>query len=348
VRTELGKIGSALQGVKSEQTRLQRETGRLVRLFAIAGLTLCALVVVLYGLLRGDWLNGLLAGIALAMSLLPEEFPVVLTVFLALGAWRIAQHHVLTRRMPAIETLGAATVLCVDKTGTLTENRMSVHQLFAKGTSYAVRESAQQTLPDEFHELVELAVLASQQDPFDPMEQALRGLGERFLSGTEHMPRNWTLLREYPLTPRLLAISHVWTSSQSEDAYVIAAKGSPEAIVDLCHLDESGKAAVFDQVGRMAGEGRTCIRGCQRALPADRLAAGRAARLLLRVCGTGRSGRPGASDRSRSHSGMLHCGHPRRHDHWRLSSHGPTDRAPDWPAPCRCLHYRARAGRDGR
>ena len=255
IHTELGKIGRALQGVKSEQTRLQRETGRLVRLFAIAGLTLCALVVVLYGLLRGDWLNGLLAGIALAMSLLPEEFPVVLTVFLALGAWRIAQRHVLTRRMPAIETLGAATVLCVDKTGTLTENRMSVRQLFAKGTSYEVWEGAQQTLPDEFHELVELAVLASQQDPFDPMEQALRGLGERFLSGTEHMPRNWTLLREYPLTPRLLAISHVWTSSQSEDAYVIAAKGSPEAIVDLCHLDESGKAAVFDQVGRMAGEG---------------------------------------------------------------------------------------------
>jgi P-type Ca2+ transporter type 2C len=256
VHTELGKIGAALQKVKSEQTRLQRETGRLVRLFAIAGLTLCALVVVLYGLFRGNWLNGLLAGIALAMSLLPEEFPVVLTVFLALGAWRIAQRHVLTRRMPAIETLGAATVLCVDKTGTLTENRMSVRQLFAQGTSFEVQEGNElPPLPEAFHELLELAVLASQQDPFDPMEQALRGLGERFLSGTEHLPRNWTLLREYPLSPRLLAISHVWMPSRSGDAYVIAAKGSPEAIVDLCHLDESGKAAVFEQVGRMADAG---------------------------------------------------------------------------------------------
>ncbi len=253
--TELGKIGAALQTVKPEQTRLQRETGRLVRLFAIAGLTLCTLVVVIYGLFRGDWLNGLLAGIALAMSLLPEEFPVVLTVFLALGAWRIAQRHVLTRRMPAIETLGAATVLCVDKTGTLTENRMSVRSLFTKGSSYEVQANVQQPLPEVVHELVELSVLASQQDPFDPMEQALRELGERYLSGTEHLPADWTLLREYPLSPQLLAISHVWKPSGSEAAYVIAAKGAPEAIADLCHLDEEGKEAVFAQVSHMASEG---------------------------------------------------------------------------------------------
>ena len=255
VHTELGKIGAALQRVKPEQTQLQRETGRLVRLFAISGIALCALVVVLYGLFRGGWLNGLLAGIALAMSLLPEEFPVVLTVFLALGAWRIAQRRVLTRRMPAIETLGSATVLCVDKTGTLTENRMSVRQLFAQGTSCELQAGAQQPLPEAFHELVELAVLASQQDPFDPMEQALRGLGERSLAGTEHLPAEWTLLREYPLSPKLLAISHVWKPSRPEAAYVIAAKGSPEAIADLCHLDEAGTAAVFEQVGRMASEG---------------------------------------------------------------------------------------------
>jgi Ca2+-transporting ATPase len=216
--TELGKIGKALQTVKLEPTRLQRETGRLVRLLAMAGLTLCALVVVLYGLLRGDWLNGLLAGIALAMSLLPEEFPVVLTIFLALGAWRIAQRHVLTRRMPAIETLGSATVLGVDKTGTLTENRMSVRSLFTKGISYDVQTEAQPPLPDEFHDLVELSVLASQQDPFDPMEQALRELGLRSLAGTEHLPGNWTLLREYPLSPHLLAISHVWKPSRPEAA----------------------------------------------------------------------------------------------------------------------------------
>lgn len=189
------------------------------------------------------------------MSLLPEEFPVVLTIFLALGAWRIAQRHVLTRRMPAIETLGAATVLCVDKTGTLTENRMSVRSLYTEGTSYDLQADTQQPLPEAFHELVELSVLASQQDPFDPMEQALRGLGERSLSGTEHLPEDWTLIREYPLSPQLLAISHVWKPSQPEAAYVIAAKGAPEAIADLCHLDALTKEAVFEQVSRMASEG---------------------------------------------------------------------------------------------
>ena len=102
---------------------------------------------------------------------------------------------------------------------------------------------------------MELSVLASQQDPFDPMEQALRGLGERYLAGTEHLPATWTLLREYPLSPQLLAISHVWKPSQPEATYVIAAKGAPEAIADLCHLDEGGKAAVFEQVSYMASEG---------------------------------------------------------------------------------------------
>jgi Ca2+-transporting ATPase len=167
----------------------------------------------------------------------------------------IAQRHVLTRRMPAIETLGSATVLCVDKTGTLIENRMSVRSLFTKGISYDVQAEAQPPLPEEFHELVELSVLASQQDPFDPMEQALRELGLRSLAGTEHLPGNWTLLREYPLSPHLLAISHVWKPSRPEAAYVIAAKGAPEAIVDLCHLDEAHKEEVATQVSRMASEG---------------------------------------------------------------------------------------------
>ena len=127
--TEMGRIGSALQTLGTERTRLQHETDRVVRLLAVVALALCAVVIVGYGLARGSLVDGLLAGIALAMSLIPEEFPVVLTVFLALGAWRIARSHVLTRRIPAIEALGAATVLCVDKTGTLTQNRMSVARL---------------------------------------------------------------------------------------------------------------------------------------------------------------------------------------------------------------------------
>lgn len=254
-QTELGKIGKALQTIEPEETSLQRETGRLVRILAIEGLALCILAVLFYGLLRGHWLDGLLAGITLAMSLLPEEFPVVLTIFLALGAWRIAQRRVLTRRMPAIETLGSATVLCVDKTGTLTLNRMSVTCLFAHGVFYDLGEHEEQPLPETFHEVAEFSMLASQQDPFDPMEKALRQLGERILAHTEHIHRDWTLTREYPLSPALLALSHVWKSPDDEEAYIIAAKGAPEAILDLCHLDEQERATLMHAVSRMANDG---------------------------------------------------------------------------------------------
>jgi Ca2+-transporting ATPase len=265
LNTELGKIGKALQTVESEETSLHRETGRLVRILAIMGLAFCLTVVILYGLTRGNWLNGLLAGITLAMSLLPEEFPVVLTIFLALGAWRIAQNEVLTRRMPAVETLGSATVLCVDKTGTLTLNRMSVSRLFASDSVFSIptnhttgQQNNDHVLPEAFHELVEYSILASQQDPFDPMEKAMRQLGELYLAQTEHIHRDWTLVREYPLSPVLLAISHVWISPDSE-TYVIAAKGAPEAIMDLCHLDEAQREELSRQIVSMADDGLRVI-----------------------------------------------------------------------------------------
>ena len=143
LRTEVGKIGKSLQMVETEKTPLQTETGRLVRYMALFGLAMCMVVITVYGLTRDDWLNGVLAGITLAMAMLPEELPVVLTIFLALGAWRISQKRVLTRRIPAVETLGAATVLCVDKTGTLTLNQMSVSQLYAGGQSLDVSRPPQ-------------------------------------------------------------------------------------------------------------------------------------------------------------------------------------------------------------
>jgi Ca2+-transporting ATPase len=153
IRTEIGKIGKALQILQPEDTNLQQQTGKIVRNFAMIGLAMCALVVIVFGLTRGDWLHGFLAGITLAMATLPEEFPVVLTIFLALGAWRISQHHVLTRRVPAVEMLGAATVLCTDKTGTLTQNRMTVTHLMV-GNDLMSIDVQQRSLPESFHEFV--------------------------------------------------------------------------------------------------------------------------------------------------------------------------------------------------
>ena len=252
--TEIGKIGKTLQELEAEQTPLQKETGDLVRKLGVLGIALCALVVVVYGLTRANWFDGFLAGITLAMAILPNEFPVVLTIFLALGAWRISKKHVLTRRMPAVETLGSATVLCVDKTGTLTMNHMSVAMLFTSGEYYDVRARAGEELPENLHELAEFAILASHRDPFDPMEKALRELGNYYLSGTEHLHDDWVLVREYPLSNELLALSLVWKSRDGDD-YVIAAKGAPEAIFDLCHFGEAQLDQLSIDVTTLANEG---------------------------------------------------------------------------------------------
>ena len=252
--SEMGKIGKALQTVEIEGTRLQQEVGQLVRRVAIFALSLCVVVVVLYGFTRGNWLQGFLAGITLAMAMLPEEFPVVLTIFLALGAWRLSKMKVLARRVPVIETLGSATVLCVDKTGTLTVNRMSIRKLAVGGTVYDLDEQAAQKLPEEFHAIVEFGILASQRDPFDPMEKAFHDLGKQHLANTEHLHADWTMERGYPLSPSLLAMSHVWKSPTGHD-YVVAAKGAPEAIADLCHLDAERTKTITAQVATMAKEG---------------------------------------------------------------------------------------------
>ena len=250
--TEIGRIGASLQRIGQEKSPLQRQIDRLVRRLGVVGVGVCVLIAVLYGRSRGNFVEGLLAGLAAAMSLLPEEFPVVFTVFLALGAWRISRRRVLTRRMPAIEALGETTVLCVDKTGTLTLNRMTVARLAAGDDELDAAGAAE--LPERFHELVEFAVLACQATPFDPTEVAIREFGLRSLARTEHLHADWELLREYPLSPELLAVTHAWRALERED-HVIAAKGAPEAIADLCHLEPVAWEHLRERVERLAGDG---------------------------------------------------------------------------------------------
>lgn len=257
-RTELGKIGKALEQAKAEPTMLQTETRRIVRLLAITGLGACCVVVVAFALTRGGsadaWKQGLLAGIAMAMAILPEEFPVVLTIFLALGAWRLSRSRVLTRRMPAVEMLGAATVLCVDKTGTLTQNQMTLRTLAIGGSSTDLAGLAGE-LPEELHGLLEHAILASKSDPFDPMERALHQAGDRLIKNTEHLHPSWSLEREYPLTPGLLAVSHAWRSGSDDDVVVVSTKGAPEAIAELCHLDPEQRESLAREVLSLASGG---------------------------------------------------------------------------------------------
>ena len=253
LRTEIGKIGTVLQKVERDETRLKQEIDHIVRNSALVGLSLCALVIVVYGFTRFDWIDGFLAGITLAMAILPEEFPVVLTIFLALGAWRMSKRKVLTRQMHAIENLGGATVLCVDKTGTLTQNKMAVHKLFANGKECKVASSIKMP-PDFCHELIEFSVLACKEDPFDPMEKAVRSFTEGEFAKTEHVHDDWQLQQEYPLSKGLLAMSNVWVSPSGED-YIIASKGAPEAIADLCHFDAKETMELTIHIQAMAREG---------------------------------------------------------------------------------------------
>ncbi len=253
-RSALGRIGKSLGDIRSEDTPIQMEMRRVVQWVAGVGLALACALAIAWWLLRGDWLHGLLAGLTFAMAILPEELPVVLTLFLGLGAWRLARKQVLARNIPAIELLGATTVLCVDKTGTLTANRMVIRQLWTEGDGYDTVEAGAAPLQEALHDVLEFAVLASHRRAFDPMESAIGDAGQRLLAGTEHLHTDWTLVDDYPLSREMLAMSRVW-QSPDQRARMIAAKGAPEAIVDLCHLDTARAAAIAAQVAILASNG---------------------------------------------------------------------------------------------
>ena len=254
IETQIGKIGKSLQSITDEDTLLKKETGKIVRNFSIVSTILCVIVVVFYILTKGNIIKGLLAGITLGMAMLPEEFPVVLLIFLTLGAWRISKKKVLTRKTAAIETLGAATTLCVDKTGTLTLNKMRLDGMMVNNEYYDTQNNEEVGLPEKYHALCEYSLLASQKNPFDPIEKEIKQKGEKYLLNTEHIHTNWKLIHEYPLSKELLALSHVW-NSPNEKEYVISAKGAPEAIADLCHFDKNQKDELINNIEHMSSKG---------------------------------------------------------------------------------------------
>lgn len=230
----------------------------LTRRLAAIGITLCIALIGLYVISRGGWLDGLLAGITLAMGVLPQEFPVIMIVFMAFGARRIAHHRVLTRHLNAIETLGETTVLCVNKTGTLTENRMAVAILVVNERQFDVSDGSDAAslaeLPEDVHELLEYCVLASEIEPHDPMEKAFHQLARKYLANTEHLHSDWDLAREYELSPELMAMSHLWRIPDHAQQ-AVACKGAPEAIADLCHLDSAACARVARQAAELGASG---------------------------------------------------------------------------------------------
>ncbi len=257
--TAMGRIGASLADIDLAPTPLQKQLRALVRWLALGALAVSALMVLWYGLRAGDWVQGLLAGIALAMAMLPEEFPMALAVFLALGAWRLARVQVLARRPAVVEALGAATVLCVDKTGTLTENRMRVRTLVVMEADAGPVQSLTlpllqgQALPEPAHELLEYAMLASQRSGAEPMDTALYDQGEASLGGTEHLHPRWHIARAHGITPEILAVTQDWVGE--DGLHHLAAKGAPEAIADLCHLPHEARETLRAQSQALAARG---------------------------------------------------------------------------------------------
>ena len=237
--SEIGKIGTQLGQVRPESTKLEKETAKLVRTFGILGLLVCGFVAGMYGLLRGDWAKGVISALALAISLVPEEFPLVLAIFMAIGAWRISQKKVLTRQFPAIEMLGAATVICVDKTGTLTENRMAVQEVFV---------SPQENGMATTDEVLQIAALASEENTADPVDKAVVAARPAHTSPGR-------LIREYPLSSDCMLVAKAYAGSP----IFLAAKGAPEQIFGLSPMPGHLRDALESALERMTGGGMRVI-----------------------------------------------------------------------------------------
>ena len=252
-QTEIGQIGGDLASIRPDTPRLRKETGLIVKLSGIGGILIAASVTLAYGVLRGGWLDAFLAGIAIGMAMLPEEFPVVLVTFMAMGAWRISRANVLTRRAAAIETLGSVTILCTDKTGTLTENHMAVAALWLPGGQNLTVER-NQGLPAVFQPLLRASQQASEIDPADPMDIAIHTAASDLLPdnrGEQH----WRLERHFGIRPDLLATTNMWHDGEPGAERLLAAKGAPEAIARLCRLSVSEQNEMLQAVEQMAARG---------------------------------------------------------------------------------------------
>ena len=265
-RSAIGKIGKALGQIDPRSPRMQEQTDRVVRIAGLAGLLVSGAVVVLFGLWRGSWLDAALSGIAVGMSMLPEEFPLVLTVFMAMGAWRISRAGVLTRRAAAIESLGAATVLCTDKTGTLTHNRMQIVELRAGEARW--RAGGPDLPVGNLRRVVESGVLASAANPYDPMERAFHDLAAQDAAAHPAPQLGKELVRHFALTSELLAITQIWRHGES-DQWIVASKGAPEAILRLTALSPSDRQGVQAQVEEMAGAGLRVLAVAASRIPAE-------------------------------------------------------------------------------
>lgn len=230
-----------------ERTILQKQTNKIVRTCAIiAGILFLLVCIVTYFNIsnydfKGRIIESILSGITLAMGTIPEEFPVVLTVFLSMGAWRLAKKKSLIKKLPSVETLGAVSVLCVDKTGTITKNQMTVEEIWGKDIAN--------------DSIIKIMGMACESEAYDPMEKAMLEYCDKNGFSKEEL-FNGKMIKEYPFTNELKMMGHVW---DKENRILIASKGAPESILEICNISENEKTEVTKKVFEMASKGMRVI-----------------------------------------------------------------------------------------
>ncbi|HEY5749876.1 MAG TPA: cation-translocating P-type ATPase [Chryseolinea sp.] len=246
--TSLGKIGKSLESIEEEDTPLQKQIGSFVKKMALAGAIIFFIVWGINFFKSREVLSSLLKALTLAMSILPEEIPVAFTTFMAMGAWRLMKLGIIVKHTKTVETLGSATVICTDKTGTITENRMTLAKLYVWSTK-------KMTTPDQAaaaeNELITLAMWASEPIPFDPMEIALHDAYGK--SVTPDARKDYHMIHEYPLGGRPPMMTHIFENASG--TRIVAAKGAPEAIQQVTDLSEDEKKDVTTAIQALAGEG---------------------------------------------------------------------------------------------
>jgi Ca2+-transporting ATPase len=255
--TEMGKIGKSLEAIIDEDSLLKREMARIVKVFGFLGLAACLTLIAIVLAVEGGFLNAFLSGLTLSMAMLPEEFPVVLLIFLTLGAWRLSKKRVLTRNNQAIETLGATTVLCVDKTGTLTVNRMEFASLVS-GFMNATPVEINGPLNDADLELLSFSKLASRRHAYDPLEKEINSKFDKCVPGSEELYKDWHLVKEYGLSQSLAAVTRVWNVPNTNE-FTVSMKGSPEAVIELCHLSDEERTLVMENLLELSRRGQRVL-----------------------------------------------------------------------------------------
>ena len=265
INTNFGKIGSALEKIEESETRLQSEMKQLIKNLFLIGVIISIGVIVAFYFSRGNLIKAILNGLSTSMAILPEEFPVVLTVFLAIGAWRLSKKNVLTRKPSAIETLGSTTVLCVDKTGTITQNSMQIAMLY-DGTEIVEKEKFINKRYD-ITSLINAANFASHKNSIDPMEKAIRNTSQLILEKETDFQK---LIKEYPLSHDLSIMTHVYERPNDANHYIYA-KGAPEAIFELCAITAIEKQKYAQVLHDMANNAYRVLAVAEAIVPKTKL-----------------------------------------------------------------------------